>query len=77
MCFVGERDLFLFDLMGILVGSQERGGGGGGNGRQGSWVVLKSLIRRKKVDSVRSKSKDHQLAKELSILHLIAIGNLF
>jgi len=38
---------------------------------------FKSLVRRKRVDSIHSKSSDsghHQLAKELSILHLIAIG---
>lgn len=36
-----------------------------------------SLVRRKRVDSIHSKSSDsghHQLAKELSVLHLIAIG---
>ncbi|KAK9078583.1 hypothetical protein SSX86_002640 [Deinandra increscens subsp. villosa] len=38
---------------------------------------FRSLVRRKRVDSIHSKSSDsghHQLAKELSILHLIAIG---
>lgn len=38
---------------------------------------FKSLVRRKRVDSIHSKSSDsghHQLAKELSVLHLIAIG---
>lgn len=56
--------------MGFLVDSQE----GCGNG--GSWGGVRSLIRRKQVDSVRvKKSRDQQLAKELSVLHLIAIGN--
>ncbi|KAJ0657384.1 putative amino acid/polyamine transporter I, cationic amino acid transporter [Helianthus annuus] len=39
---------------------------------------FRCLVRRKRVDSVHSKSSDtgghHQLAKELSVLHLIAIG---
>ncbi|GJY08952.1 cationic amino acid transporter 2, vacuolar-like protein [Tanacetum coccineum] len=38
---------------------------------------FKTLVRRKRVDSIHSKSSDsghHQLAKELSVLHLIAIG---
>nr|GEU34055.1 cationic amino acid transporter 2, vacuolar-like [Tanacetum cinerariifolium] len=38
---------------------------------------FKSMVRRKRVDSIHSKSGDsghHQLAKELSVLHLIAIG---
>ncbi|KAK9061480.1 hypothetical protein SSX86_018661 [Deinandra increscens subsp. villosa] len=48
----------------------ESNGGGAKSG-------FRSLVRRKRVDSVHSKSSDsghHQLAKELSILHLIAIG---
>ncbi|KAI3705394.1 hypothetical protein L1987_75631 [Smallanthus sonchifolius] len=43
----------------------------------GSKLGFRSLVRRKRVDSIHSKSSDaghHQLAKELSILHLIAIG---
>lgn len=36
---------------------------------------FRSLIRRKQVDSVHIRSEGHQLAKELSVLHLIAIGN--
>uniref|UniRef100_A0A7N1A6W2 Cationic amino acid transporter C-terminal domain-containing protein n=1 Tax=Kalanchoe fedtschenkoi TaxID=63787 RepID=A0A7N1A6W2_KALFE len=41
----------------------------------GAWGI-RSLIRRKQVDSdnVRSSHQHHQLAKELSILHLIAVG---
>ncbi|KAJ0855017.1 putative amino acid/polyamine transporter I, cationic amino acid transporter [Helianthus annuus] len=39
---------------------------------------FRCLVRRKRVDSIHSKSSDtgghHQLAKELSVLHLIAIG---
>ncbi|KAF3441210.1 hypothetical protein FNV43_RR15123 [Rhamnella rubrinervis] len=58
--------------MGISVDSQEDGGAGGGIGY--SWVGFKSLIRRKQVDSIHANSRPHQLAKELSILHLIAIG---
>ncbi|KAF5799368.1 putative amino acid/polyamine transporter I, cationic amino acid transporter [Helianthus annuus] len=47
----------------------------GANG--GAKLGFKSLVRRKRVDSIHSRSSDsghHQLAKELSILHLIAIG---
>ena len=58
--------------MGVLVDSQE---GGGGNGS--SWGCVRSLIRRKQVDSVHAKSSGHQLAKALSVPHLIAIGNFF
>jgi cationic amino acid transporter 1 len=57
--------------MGFLVDSQE------GCGKGGSWGGVKSLIRRKQVDSVRVKPRGQQLAKELSVLHLIAIGNDF
>lgn len=56
--------------MGFVVDSSQKEGGGGGGG---SWG-FKSLIRRKQVDSVHNKLSGHQLAKELSILHLIAIG---
>lgn len=39
--------------------------------------ALNSLIRRKQVDSVhRRKSSHHQLAKELTVPHLVAIGIL-
>uniref|UniRef100_A0A2N9G9G0 Cationic amino acid transporter C-terminal domain-containing protein n=1 Tax=Fagus sylvatica TaxID=28930 RepID=A0A2N9G9G0_FAGSY len=55
--------------MGVLVDSQE---GGGGNGS--SWGCVRSLIRRKQVDSVHAKSSGQQLAKALSVPHLIAIG---
>lgn len=57
--------------MGFLGGS----GKAGGNGSSGGW--LKGLVRRKQVDSAHAKSGGgghHQLAKELSVLHLIAIG---
>ncbi|XP_059462267.1 cationic amino acid transporter 2, vacuolar-like [Corylus avellana] len=55
--------------MGFLVDSQEGSGKGGG-----SYGGVRSLIRRKQVDSVRVKKRGQQLAKELSVLHLIAIG---
>lgn len=63
--------------MGFLADSQN--GGGGGQYLSG----FKGLIRRKQVDSVHSNSSSSssgghgqpQLAKELSISHLIAIGN--
>lgn len=55
--------------MGFLVDSQE------GVGKGGSWGCVRTLIRRKQVDSARVKSGGQQLAKELSIPHLIAIGN--
>ncbi|KAD7479771.1 hypothetical protein E3N88_02907 [Mikania micrantha] len=54
--------------MGFVVESNQGANGGGG---------FRSLMRRKRVDSIHSKSSDtghHQLAKELSIRHLIAIG---
>ncbi|XP_030517588.1 cationic amino acid transporter 2, vacuolar-like [Rhodamnia argentea] len=57
--------------MGFLGGSQKAGG----NGSWGGWV--KGLVRRKQVDSAHTMSGGgghHQLAKELSVLHLIAIG---
>ncbi|KAK9986846.1 hypothetical protein SO802_031797 [Lithocarpus litseifolius] len=56
--------------MGLLADSQEGGKGSswGGGG------VISSLIRRKQVDSVHAKSSGHQLAKALSVPHLIAIG---
>jgi cationic amino acid transporter 1 len=55
--------------MGFLVDSHKGGCGVGGGG------CFRSLIRRKQVDSVHSKALGHhRLAKELSILHLIAIG---
>lgn len=56
--------------MGLLADSQEGGKGS-------SWVgggVISSLIRRKQVDSVHASSSGHQLAKALSVPHLIAIG---
>ncbi|KAG6751945.1 hypothetical protein POTOM_044160 [Populus tomentosa] len=55
--------------MGFLVGSQNGVRGGG---------CFRSLIRRKQVDSVHFKRHGHhQLAKELSVPHLIAIGIFF
>lgn len=57
--------------MGFLVDSHKGGCGVGGGGGG----CFRSLIRRKQVDSVHSKALGHhRLAKELSILHLIAIG---
>ncbi|CAK9319619.1 unnamed protein product [Citrullus colocynthis] len=58
--------------MGFLVFSGEESG-------QSSRVGLKALIRRKQVDSAHSSSSSsssghHQLARELSIPHLISIG---
>ncbi|KAJ6384099.1 hypothetical protein OIU78_027414 [Salix suchowensis] len=53
--------------MGFLLGSQKEGVRRGG--------CFRSLIRRKQVDSVHCKPHGHhQLAKELSVPHLIAIG---
>lgn len=59
--------------MGILGDSQVDGGGGG----YGLWAgCVKGLVRRKQVDSMLTKAGGyHQLAKNLSVLHLIAIGN--
>ncbi|KAF7852253.1 hypothetical protein BT93_L5393 [Corymbia citriodora subsp. variegata] len=57
--------------MGFLSGCQKMGG----CGSPGGW--MKGLVRRKQVDSAHSSSVGgghHRLAKELSILHLIAIG---
>uniref|UniRef100_A0A2P2K381 Cationic amino acid transporter n=2 Tax=Rhizophora mucronata TaxID=61149 RepID=A0A2P2K381_RHIMU len=55
--------------MGLLVDS-EKGGGLGVWGRS-----FRSLVRRKQVDSVHDKGHGRRLlAKELSVLHLIAIG---
>ncbi|KAG6642819.1 cationic amino acid transporter 2, vacuolar-like isoform X1 [Carya illinoinensis] len=54
--------------MGFLVDSQE------GVGKGGSWGCVRTLIRRKQVDSARVKLGGQQLAKELSVPHLIAIG---
>ncbi|XVE62498.1 hypothetical protein DITRI_Ditri06bG0122600 [Diplodiscus trichospermus] len=54
--------------MGFLVDSKQEGFGA-------SWGGLKSLVRRKQVDSAHSKRLNHhQLAKELTVPHLIAIG---
>ncbi|KAH7522778.1 hypothetical protein FEM48_Zijuj07G0174500 [Ziziphus jujuba var. spinosa] len=55
--------------MGLVVDSQGDAFGGGA-----SWFGFKSLIRRKQVDSIHTNSRPHQLAKELSIPHLIAVG---
>jgi hypothetical protein len=63
---------FVISEMGFLVDSQEGSGKGGG-----SYGGVRSLIRRKQVDSVRVKRRGQQLAKELSVLHLIAIGKVF
>ncbi|KAG8472193.1 hypothetical protein CXB51_036381 [Gossypium anomalum] len=54
--------------MGVLVDSKKKGFGF-------SWGGLKKLVRRKQVDCAHSKRLDnHQLAKELTIPHLIAVG---
>lgn len=58
--------------MGFLGDSIEESGRGGRSSRVG----FKALIRRKQVDSAHSSSSSghHQLARELSIPHLISIG---
>ncbi|KAJ7976436.1 Cationic amino acid transporter vacuolar-like [Quillaja saponaria] len=56
--------------MGVLEDSQENGGKGG----KCSWGCFSRLSRRKLVDSANKKPEGRQLAKELSISHLIAIG---
>lgn len=60
--------------MGISVDSQEGGGGRCGGSCSCSWIGLRSLVRRKQVDSAHTNSRSHQLAKELSVPYLIAIG---
>ncbi|KAI3437048.1 AA_permease_C domain-containing protein [Psidium guajava] len=58
--------------MGFLGGGSQKAGGNGSAGGG-----LKGLVRRKQVDSAHTMSGGgghHQLAKELSVLHLIAIG---
>ncbi|KAJ0026202.1 hypothetical protein Pint_08366 [Pistacia integerrima] len=61
--------------MGVLGDSQIDGGGGGGGG-YGLWGgCFRGLVRRKQVDSMHTKvGRHHQLAKDLSVLHLIAIA---
>ena len=63
--------------MGFLVDSRE----GSGRDGQSLRIGFKALIRRKQVDSAHSStssssssSRQHQLARELSISHLISIG---
>lgn len=55
--------------MGFLVDSQKEGG-------PGVWgSCFRGLIRRKQADSVHVKANGHQqLAKELTVPHLIGIG---
>ncbi|CAH2048386.1 unnamed protein product, partial [Thlaspi arvense] len=53
--------------MGFLVDTQKEGGGH-------SWGYLRSLVRRKQVDSAIASSSQHQLAKALTVPHLVAIG---
>ncbi|XP_047307806.1 cationic amino acid transporter 2, vacuolar-like [Impatiens glandulifera] len=64
--------------MGVVADSQTGGGGGdGGGGKCSRAGGLKSLVRRKQVDSIHSKSSSsghHQLAKALTVPHLIAVG---
>ncbi|XP_042485577.1 cationic amino acid transporter 2, vacuolar-like isoform X2 [Macadamia integrifolia] len=59
--------------MGLVIDSQKEGGGGSSGGGRCSWG-FRSLMRRKQVDSAHAKEEGHQLAKELSVLQLIAIG---
>ncbi|KAF9620700.1 hypothetical protein IFM89_014000 [Coptis chinensis] len=55
-----------------MVVEKKKGGGGGNNN-----VGFRSLIRRKQVDSVHVKSEGHQqLARELYVLQLLAIGSM-
>ena len=57
--------------MGFLVDTQEEGGGH-------SWGCVRSLVRRKQVDSAANGHSHHQqLAKALTVSHLVAIGNFF
>lgn len=56
-------------LMGFLVDTQKEGGGH-------SWGYVRSLVRRKQVDSANGNSHGHQLAKALTVPHLVAIGIL-
>lgn len=58
--------------MGFLVDTQKEGGGH-------SWGYLRSLVRRKQVDSADEPHSHHhhQLAKALTVPHLIAIGYFF
>ncbi|KAM7273641.1 hypothetical protein ACFE04_028305 [Oxalis oulophora] len=69
--------------MGFLVDKQKEGqgqaqgqGGGSNSNYNSSWSGLRSLVRRKQVDSAHRNISGHhqQLAKELTIPHLIAIG---
>lgn len=53
--------------MGVSVGSQAQ---------EGAWSSLRFLTRRKQVDSARGNAEG-LLAKDLSIPHLIAVGNSF
>ncbi|XP_028774375.1 cationic amino acid transporter 2, vacuolar [Neltuma alba] len=55
--------------MGVSTDSSE----GGSHGGEGSWSSLSFLTRRKLVDSAHKKTEG-QLAKELSVPHLIGIG---
>ncbi|KAF2538570.1 hypothetical protein F2Q70_00001379 [Brassica cretica] len=54
--------------MGFLVDTQKEGGGH-------SWGCVRSLVRRKQVDSAANGHSHHQqLAKALTVSHLVAIG---
>jgi len=55
--------------MGFLVDTQKEGGGH-------SWGYVRSLVRRKQVDSANGQSHGHQLARALTVPHLVAIGNV-
>lgn len=56
--------------MGVSIDSPK----GSNNGGQSSWSSLRFLTRRKQVDSAHNKTEG-LLAKELSVPHLIGIGN--
>lgn len=61
------------DFVRFLMGFEE----GNSSGGRGGWVGIQSLLRRKEVDSDRTKagSGHQQLAKDLSVSRLIAIGS--
>jgi len=62
--------------MGFVGDESQEGSGSNFDGGQGSSCSWKFLTRKKKVDSnVGNNSHGVQLAKELTIPHLMAIGN--
>jgi len=54
--------------MGVWIGSESE---------NGSWGAFKFLTRRKQVDSRSRNYSQPSLAKELSVPHLIAVGESF